>query len=110
MNCLLRSNTIHKQYVRFLYSTKCGVTKVRRNKFTLMYDTTLVFKDGSTIQFRHSTPSAILNIPTVFEDLTTNEEKLNWFNRRRKIEAYNLVEDKSDVTIDRTQYLKHFKK
>ena len=97
------------QQLRYLFSSRCMVTKTRRRQFVNRYDALLVFQDGSALKIKHPEPVAIVKMPFCLSDCKSPEETYAFKNRRRILQKYDLMDDSSDITLDRSSYLKMFK-
>lgn len=107
---LLSSNTsIIQTTCRQFNSKKCLIAKVECSKYVAKYPTTLVFSDGSTINFRYNEPRQLVKLPLTLDELEDSEKK-KWLVRRRIKEVQVKEEDKSDVKFDKNKYINILRK
>lgn len=105
---LLPNNYITILNKCLIHSNRAAVCLIKRppNRYTRMFPTRIVFKDGSTIITRYEVPREIIKMPMCIEDCLTDQERAEWQNRRKKRDVIKVKKDDNDVEFDRMKYLK----
>lgn len=86
------------------------IYRVKRDLFSRLYPTIMVFKDGSTIKMRHHEPSLVIRQPLTLEDCTDAQSKKDWTIRRRAVVAEAIKHDDEEITFDARKYLRQRKR
>lgn len=109
---LIRTRTTALSLARGLHANRAQITRIHRptGGYLRQYPTKLVFKDGSTITFRHQVPREIVKLPLLLEECQTEAERKAWLVRRKPVEVIEVKKDDTAVRFDQKQYLTFLKK
>lgn len=105
-------STIALYFPKGLHANRAEITRIKRpsSGYLRQFPTKLVFKDGSTITFRHHVPREIVKLPLLLEECQTEAERKAWYSRRKPIEVIEVKKDDTAVRFDQKQYLTFLKK